>query len=87
MKNAELSSEKFATGYFGIPGSSRGNFTVHLIGYFLELGARPVCGWEPSKEHEFQFCSWGVNYQFLECKTCRKEAKNLLKKEYENAVK
>lgn len=30
----------FATGYFGVPGSSRGDFTVHVIGT-----NGPLCGW------------------------------------------
>lgn len=55
-----------ATGYYGIPGATRGNFTVHVV----QDG--PICGWKPRREMEFQWCAWGVVLSYVECASCRR---------------
>jgi hypothetical protein len=67
-----------ATGYFGIPGSSRGNFTVHAVGPMPRR--RPLCGWRPSKEHKFQWCAHGIKTEYLECGHCKRIARSGLLK-------
>jgi hypothetical protein len=65
----------FATGYFGVPGSSRGNFTVHAI----TDGGKPICGWHPRKNMEFQWCAHGIRWPFLECDGCKERARTIFK--------
>lgn len=65
---------RLATGYFGIPGSSKGNFTVHVVNE-----GKPICGWKPSPEHEFQWCSHGITYNYVDCETCKKKCRDLAK--------
>lgn len=62
-----------ATGYFGVPGSSKGNFTVHAVG-----DDGPLCGWRPRKSMEFQWCAHGIVWGFLECEGCKKAARRRL---------
>lgn len=59
------------TGYFGIPGSSRGSFTVHIVAV-----SGPLCGWRPRKEMEFQWCAGGIKWDFVECDRCKRAVKN-----------
>lgn len=64
-----------ATGYFGVPGSSRGSFTVHVV----KEDGNPLCGWRPRQEMRFQWCAHGIQYNYLECDGCKEKAKSLLK--------
>lgn len=61
------------TGYFGVPGSSGGNFTVHVI-----TAKGPLCGWRPRKEMKFQWCAHGIRWEYIECDSCMRAAKKLL---------
>lgn len=61
-----------ATGFFGVPGSARGNFTVHAV-----RGRDPICGWRPRQEMEFQWCAWGIHFDYLECEGCRSKAREI----------
>lgn len=63
-----------ATGFFGVPGSAKGNFTVHAVD-----GGKTLCGWHPRKNMEFQWCAHGIRWEFLECESCKKQARPLLK--------
>ena len=65
----------FATGFFGVPGSSRGKFTVHVV----TDGGRPLCGWRPRKEMEFQWCANGIQYSCIECDRCRDKAQRIMR--------
>jgi hypothetical protein len=58
------------TGYFGIPGSRKGNFTVHAVS-----SGKPICGTRMPDKAEFQWCCHSINYQFLECEKCKKIAR------------
>ncbi len=64
-----------ATGYFGIPGSSRGSFTVHVV----RDDGRPLCRYRPRKEMRLQWCAHGIQWDYLECSGCKEKAKPLLK--------
>jgi hypothetical protein len=61
-----------ATGYFGVPGSRKGNFTVHAVSGYPR---RTLCGTRMPAAAEFQWCCHGINYQFLECEKCKKIAR------------
>ena len=61
------------TGYFGVPGSARGNFTVHVV-----ARTGPICGWRPRKEMQFQWCANGIQWSFIECDSCKRAARKLL---------
>lgn len=63
----------FQTGYYGEPGSAKGNFTVHVVRDW-----QPICGWRPRRELEFQFCANGVRYEMIECEGCKKKAGAIL---------
>lgn len=69
-----------ATGYYGIPGSSRGNFTVHIVD-----AQKPLCGWHPRKDMQFQWCGWGIVWDFVECSSCKRAAKLAAKRASEAA--
>jgi hypothetical protein len=62
------------TGYYGVPGSNRGKFTVHLA-----HESRPVCGYRPPKAAEFQWCADGIRLGMIECSTCKRKAAELMK--------
>lgn len=61
------------TGYFGVPGNSRGRWTVHLVD-----DGKPVCGTRMPRDSEFQSCATGIHIQLIECKICRKRAATML---------
>ena len=63
-----------ATGYYGVPGSSKGSFTVHAV-----MEGKPLCGWRPRKNMEFQWCAGGIRWDYLECERCKAKARPLLK--------
>lgn len=56
-----------ATGYYGVHGSRRERFTVHVV-----QDGRPLCGWRPGPKQQFQWCAWGVQWSYLECHSCRR---------------
>ena len=58
-----------ATGYYGVPGSAKGNFTVHAV-----QDGSPMCGWRPRKGMEFQWCAWGFQWKFIQCERCKAKA-------------
>ena len=64
----------FMTGYYGVPGSSQGNFTVHVI----NEKALPICGWKPRSEMKFQWCARGIVREYIECEHCRQRANIIL---------
>jgi len=64
----------FRTGYFGIPGSRKGSFVVHVI----NAQRIPLCGWHPRKGMEFQWCANEIIYEYIECRGCKKSAAKIL---------
>jgi len=62
-----------ATGYCGVPGETGGK--VHAFD-----GGTALCGWKPRREMEFQWCSWGITFHYLECAHCRKIVAKMEKK-------
>ena len=55
------------TGWFGIPGArGRGSTKVHLA-----YDGKPCCGTRLSSKQRFQWCSYGVWFDVIECEHCR----------------
>lgn len=55
-----------STGWFGIPdGKSRGT-QVHVV-----EGGGPICGVYISERAEYQWCTHGVKWDWIECDRCR----------------
>jgi len=54
-----------ATGYFGIPGTSR-TTRVHVV----ENG-RPICGSHLGPGQKFQWCAGGAQLEYVECSRCK----------------
>lgn len=58
----------FSTGWFGIPGAGgRRSTLVHVV-----TRGKPACGTVLSKKQEFQWCTHGAYYSYLECEHCKK---------------
>ncbi len=55
-----------ATGYFGIPGTSRTTL-VHIVD-----NGRPICGSRVGPDQQFQWCAGGVRLEYVECARCIK---------------
>ena len=64
----------FTTGFFGVPGSSKGRHTVHVV-----YSGKPICGWRPRKAQEFQFCSTGIAIEMIECTSCKRRGQTILR--------
>lgn len=58
-----------STGWFGIPGGRPGG-KVHVA-----LDGKPRCGTRVSPRAEYQWCSGGVNWEYLECKRCKSQVR------------
>ena len=65
-----------STGWFGIPGKvPPANVKVHV---FQDDIGKTLCGWTPSREHQFQWCAHGINLPMIDCSKCRATAKKFL---------
>lgn len=65
-----------STGYFGRPSPVPGGTGISTNVHYVGADGKPVCGYKPHKTMEFQWCSDGLNFQYLECKGCKEWAKN-----------
>lgn len=75
-------TDNIATGYFGVPGSSKGRFTVHVIN-----NGKPLCGWKPRSDMAFQWCAHGVQWTYIECDRCREKSIKYLPKPFRESVR
>jgi len=70
--------KKFAsnlkTGWFGVPGTYAYNAKVHVV----DRKGKPICGSKMGKESLFQFCSYGIWFDKIECQHCRRVSAKLL---------
>lgn len=74
-----MNERDFMVGYYGEPCSlfSRMHVTkCHAISADTRL---PLCGYRPSKKMLFQWCSWTYNDGYLDCASCKKIARKMLK--------
>lgn len=62
------------TGFYGVPGT-RLHTKVHVIN-----GGKPLCGWTPRKEQEFQWCARRIWWEVIECGSCKRMARRLMDK-------
>jgi len=58
-------------GYYGEPGKYGGK--VHIV-----YQNKPLCGWNPRKELEFQWCRHGIALNDVECGNCERIARKRL---------
>ncbi len=69
------------TSYYGIPGTNK--FTkVHVINKHHE----PICGNVISEKMEEQWCAQTIVIDYVECETCKKKAKKILKLALEKQI-
>jgi hypothetical protein len=63
-----------STGYWGIPGSKvqRDSTKVHLV-----KGGKPVCGAKLRPNQRYQWCAYGILWEYIECKRCKRIAEDL----------
>lgn len=62
---------KIETGFYGIPGKTGGK--VHL-----RINGKPACGARFRSDQQFQFCSGNIHIEYIECRTCKRIAINML---------
>ena len=57
------------TGWFGLPGSHLYSDTtkVHFV-----IGNTPICGAKIRKGMEFQWCTDGFEWHYVECRNCHR---------------
>jgi hypothetical protein len=67
-----------STGWFGIPGREGGK--VHAV-----FNKRPICGMRVDPRAEYQWCSHGLHWGYLECEGCKREALARLTHEIEKS--
>lgn len=65
----KIGKEIKATGWFGIPGGNRGT-QVHCV----DEQRKPVCGARIHPNGQFQWCSQGIQYSYVECRKCKEIA-------------
>lgn len=59
-----------STGWFGVPGRRMGS-TVSTKVHFVE-NHRPICGARIHPLALYQWCSRGMNWDYLECRNCKR---------------
>lgn len=84
-KQKRISSElQLMTGWWGIPGGPESASTKTHITKFgfnsRNAGRVPVCGAYIGPHQEFQWCSYGVRLEYIECERCKRSP------EYKQAV-
>ena len=63
------------TGWFGIPGGPESASTlVHTVS-----NGQPTCGTRVGARQQFQWCAYGIHYEFLECGRCKVIARKAAK--------
>lgn len=67
----------YKTGYYGIPGT-----LVHSKVHVTYDG-KPMCGWRPRKQHQFQWCANRIWLEVIECLKCKAIARN---KTYQSGI-
>ena len=55
------------TGYFA---DTKTWTKVHVVN-----GYKPICGSVISENKQFQFCSVGITYDYIECEKCKQKIK------------
>lgn len=63
IKVLVVPGERISTGYFGVPGRDGG--MVHVV-----AGTEPICGTRQHSDAEYQWCSWNVQRDYVECRKC-----------------
>ncbi len=59
----------FSTGYFA---DRKHSTKVHVV-----YAGRAVCGVRVGKDMQYQFCSSGVNTDYLECELCQRRVESV----------
>ena len=67
-----MKREDYETGYFGSPVRVS---KVHLVS--AEFHA-PVCGAALAGDMQYQWCSMGINLDYIECENCLRTARKIL---------
>ena len=63
------------TGWYGIPGGPESRSSkVHVVYH-----GKPICGTRPGSNMEFQWCSVGIQLDYIECQHCKRIARSLIK--------
>lgn len=62
MKELRVTS----TGWWGLPGQDNPKAKVHAV-----CDQKPICGAHIHPKAEYQFCSSGLAYNYLECANCK----------------
>ena len=85
MKKPE-EDRHYGTGWFGRPqqhGSHYARWTkVHVVVVTDGLGeiGRVLCGYKPHRTMEYQFCTRGIRFDYIESPRCKERAKLILEK-------
>ncbi len=61
-----------STGWFGRPSPVPGGTGIATNVHYVKPDGKVACGYKPHKTMEFQWCSHGLNFPYLECKGCKK---------------
>ncbi len=63
----ERHGHHYSTGWWGIPGGPSCRSTkVHI-----EEGGKPACGSRLGPKMVYQWCAWGMKWDYLECEHCK----------------
>lgn len=57
-----------STGWWGRPGDMTGNCATKT--HVVEDG-KPICGSRIANDREFQWCSHGIRWDYIECERCK----------------
>lgn len=63
---------RLATGFWGVPGRRWGG-KVHLV-----RGGAALCGAVSGPAAEFQWCAWGLELRYIDCRRCRAAAQKII---------
>lgn len=66
------------TGYFGR--ATEGGHRAARSGVHFTEDGKPVCGYKPAKAMQFQFCSQGFHWPYIECEKCKAKYRRMAEK-------
>ena len=70
---------KYSTGWFGYPHISGVMYARWTLVHAIHFpSGKPICGSKLGPRMEFQWCSWGIKMEYIECKRCCKKAEEIL---------
>ena len=72
---------KYMTGYYGVSGKIPTS-KVHLL-----IKGIPACGSIFGRLAEFHWCSNTLHYSYLTCEKCKKKAKKIITKDFNNIIR